>query len=659
MRRNVRRLNREVGAVLPSAGKKRPAGSPGDDGDDDDDDEGEGEGAEGEGGASRARVRGSGNKKAANLQELRRYFQAAEEAARELISESNAANGAGAGAVRDLQGLATLDPSLPLESPSRAMSFSLANNNPLFREKLKRKLEESGVTFELPMEELGARRFGRGVKGARSRGSKAGGGSRRRSGSSYYDESSTSYASFKARGKRGRGPPSPDYEEYDDYSYSPDLLGLGMHQSDETGDRRSGRIRNVRNTILARGAAGGGGGAAGGSYGSSADHDDSIILRRQRRQLLITINGGNHDMGPPVDNVSPRTRYQLSHESPFHGDPLGGGLNSLGSLMGLPIGDTPHGTTGLLTAMAGLDSRKGAGSPRFDFDEAVVEGFPSPRAGDGLVGMSPSRWTTGSASSGGSKGMFKFPESARGVGPGIGMGIPPAPGSATTTGSALGDMGPPSTDLKLSAHAKKFKRANLHGAGAGAAGAAGQQPGSLVGISSPISALGSPRFVSPLDPGALGVPASLAQDEEVRCIVAPSFPLLSLSSSPFPRDGLVSNPFPSLFLFSLSFRLRRLGAARACDPRRSRPRPRTRTPNEIRKRHRGDCEVVVDIVIAHGETLLVQALEAGVIRLRRANKRMTRDVPFLSLLFFSSLVLIMVSSLRSTSRLRQRRRPSS
>lgn len=438
MRRNVRRLNREVGGVLPTTGGtkgKRAAASPA--GEDDEEEE-------------QPKNRGSGGKKAANLQELKRYYAAAEEAAQEILLEGTD--------IRDVEGLAHIDHSLPLTSPSRYMQYTMARNNPLFVEKLKRKLQESGVTFEMPTDM--ARSTARGSRQGRAKPKPARKGAKRKGSSAYYDDNIYA-ANSKMRGKRRGGGSPDDYdEEYDDeYSYSPDLLGIGMGMSDDSGDRRSGRIRTQRSSLRGANAL----------IGLGDDQDDSIISRRHRKQLQITINGGNHDMGPP-ENVSPRSRaLQLSHESPFHGDPLAGGLSSLGSLMGLPIGDTPHGAQGLLTSMTGLDSRKCHGSPRFDFDE-VADNFPSPRMADGILGgASPSRWTTGSASSLGSK-IFQFPDSTRPGSSSAQHGFPPSGGSA------------PLTDLKQSAHAKKFKRVHQ-----GAEGLMG---------SSPMSALSTPMLTA-------------------------------------------------------------------------------------------------------------------------------------------------------------------
>eukprot|EP01041_Mallomonas_annulata_P003482 gene3482-6928_t len=78
-------------------------------------------------------------RKAANLAELQRYFNAAAEAAQEVLEDQ----GEGALLNVDLTKLATLGLK-PLDSPGRLVALQLANGNPLFREKLKQKLHISG-----------------------------------------------------------------------------------------------------------------------------------------------------------------------------------------------------------------------------------------------------------------------------------------------------------------------------------------------------------------------------------------------------------------------------------------------------------------------------------------------------------------------------------
>jgi hypothetical protein len=151
MRRNVRRLNREVGGVVVAVTATNKA-------------KGMGSAAgpetgefDFEDGSKKPRV--NVTKKAANLSELKRYCKAAEEAAREVLIEAQNESGAAANnpeiaaAVEatnmDVHTLANLEDTLPLKSPSRMVALQLANGNPNFRERLKKKLEESGVTFEM------------------------------------------------------------------------------------------------------------------------------------------------------------------------------------------------------------------------------------------------------------------------------------------------------------------------------------------------------------------------------------------------------------------------------------------------------------------------------------------------------------------------------
>ena len=96
-------------------------------------------------------------RKAANLAELRRYFKAAEEAANEVINEqiqqtqqqalytnnsSNTTDQNNTNTNNMTEFINTSNKSV--YSPSRLIALQLANNNPIFRDKLKRKLAESG-----------------------------------------------------------------------------------------------------------------------------------------------------------------------------------------------------------------------------------------------------------------------------------------------------------------------------------------------------------------------------------------------------------------------------------------------------------------------------------------------------------------------------------
>ena len=356
MRRNVRRLNREVGGVVVAVSSGRnnivksalPQVSENTEAFDIED----------------PYKKGKINvtKKAANLNELKRYCKAAEEAAKEMLLESQqASQGSHDQNHLDVQSLANIDENLPLRSPSRMVALQLANGNPTFREKLKKKLEESGVTFEMD-DAINATGVFAGF-GAQS----SSGGSRPRNQKAgkpplpvdYYD---TSASKSKLRSKRK----APIEEDMDDYS-------------------RGG--------------------------------NSSLMRRRRKTELQISVNGtaaqihtGYMNVAPP--NGTPYRNYgYVQHPSGqispltvdkqvVFGDDMyaSGGLGSLGNLINLPLSDTPG------KSFVPINAND---TPRFDFDE-VIQSFPSPRGASGLLGSSPSRWSAGSA---GSAGSFSFPES--------------------------------------------------------------------------------------------------------------------------------------------------------------------------------------------------------------------------------------------------------
>lgn len=150
MRRNVRRLNREVISLNAQYSTKS---------DDPNDYNGGGEmGMNGSGfesnenstigspnpngDASKLKIKVGSSRKAANLSELNRYFKAAQEAAQEVLAEQGDEN-------VDVKKLAKAG-TKPINSPSRLVALQLANSNPNFREKLKAKLEETGgMSFQM------------------------------------------------------------------------------------------------------------------------------------------------------------------------------------------------------------------------------------------------------------------------------------------------------------------------------------------------------------------------------------------------------------------------------------------------------------------------------------------------------------------------------
>lgn len=419
MRRNVRRLNREVGGVVVAIS----------------------------GGKATATTKKLGEdvtgvvKKAANLSELKRYCKAAEEAAREVLVESQAAEAslapgsyeAGMSAHSDVQSLANIDDSLPLKSPSRMVALQLANGNPLFREKLKKKLEDSGVTFEM-------------------------------------DEATGVLGTLGTNTANNRKPLKKSY--------------LASSTGVENDDRsKPAKMRQKR----------------------KAGGDNSSIMRRRRKEdIEIAINGTAaqiHAGGPMMVGGTPFRSLGFGYGvtgqpgtvSPLNvdkhvnfGDDLygAGALGSLGNLMGLPIGDTPG--KDFLSDGGGSSSCQkdpNSGTPRFDFDE-VVQGFPSPRGSTGgALGSSPSRWSMGSS---GSVSMFVFPDSkGKRQGRRSMEGEPPLPPSANREGES-GDE-PAKSSSNVGSIIKRPRRMS--------GGKPGETPSpSALTLPSPMSALPSPTF---------------------------------------------------------------------------------------------------------------------------------------------------------------------
>jgi len=93
-------------------------------------------------GAATSKKGNSGkSRKAANLAELQRYFTAAAEAAKEVLQETG--GDSNSEQIQDLQKLAEAG-IRPLDSPSRTVAINLVSGNELFREKLRKKLEATG-----------------------------------------------------------------------------------------------------------------------------------------------------------------------------------------------------------------------------------------------------------------------------------------------------------------------------------------------------------------------------------------------------------------------------------------------------------------------------------------------------------------------------------
>eukprot|EP00605_Chrysophyceae_sp_TOSAG23-4_P002893 GSChrysophyteH1.ASY1.ANO1.3188.1 assembled CDS len=357
MRRNVRRLNREVGGVVIAVnnGRTKGAGTEGD--------------FDVENGLARPRV--NATKKAANLSELKRYCKAAEEAAKEVLLEAEAdkANALATGeqastqdtSNMDVHSLATLEDSIPLKSPSRMVALQLANGNPNFREKLKRKLEESGVTFE--MDDAAGVLVGFG-----------------------------GHQNPRRTNKNGKPPLSGEYDDLGPKSKSKSRSKRKASALDDDEDVKSSILRRRRKTDL-----------------NIAVHGTAAQIHAAQMQMGQQHGGTPYRGYTYVTGVHGTVSPLPVDVQGVYGDDFyhSGSLNNF---IGLPISDTPGKTfTGGDTGNLGGTNISGTGTtPKFDFDE-VIQHFPSPRAG-GLLGSSPSRW---SGSSIGSAGSFAFPDSAK------------------------------------------------------------------------------------------------------------------------------------------------------------------------------------------------------------------------------------------------------
>jgi hypothetical protein len=126
MRRNVRRLNREVGNLSGSMGDRDIQES-----NEDSDHQQEKEGGGGGDVTMSSSKKVPKSRKAANLAELQRYFRAAAEAAQEVLAEQGDMALDSRVDVKKLAGEGAEEGQL--DSPGRMVALSLANGNPLFR----------------------------------------------------------------------------------------------------------------------------------------------------------------------------------------------------------------------------------------------------------------------------------------------------------------------------------------------------------------------------------------------------------------------------------------------------------------------------------------------------------------------------------------------
>ncbi len=381
MRRNVRRLNREVGGVIVAVNSSRAKASTTSTAATATDNTQAHGSSNNDVSKATQRITSAGNKKAANLSELKRYCKAAEEAAREVLIESQSEPSSQSGGLADCSStstdassmdvhtLATLEDSLPLKSPSRMVALQLANGNPSFREKLKKKLEESGVTFE--MDDAAGVLVG-------------------------YDNSQYSTHNINRRGTLKNGKP-PLSGEYDKISKS------------KSKTKRKSSVLSVADDDI---------------DDDDSKHSSNMRKRRGRNDLQISINGtaahihsGQMQMAP--SNGTPYRGYGYIQGAPGTVSPLtvdshgvyGDDLYHTGGLGMLPISDTPGKPFSTSNdGVINFQTSSGTGTtPKFDFDE-VIQYFPSPRSSTlNGINSSPARWSGGSASSAGS---FAFPENS-------------------------------------------------------------------------------------------------------------------------------------------------------------------------------------------------------------------------------------------------------
>ncbi len=336
-----------------------------------------------------------GGRKTANLAELQRYFNAAAEAAQEVLEEEGAPGGvsnnlSSEAATSSLDGSVSMsdvsklrDAGIKaLNSPSRMVAIQLANGNPKFREKLRQKLEASG-------------------------------------GIHYRVDDVNNCDSIKQGEKKD------------------------TTKAHKTKSKKRGVSQNNANGAI---------------------DDSNLIKRRKKQDLQISIDANNHnglhmgmdidltDMGPP--DYTPRRSMRLNSKNRYENGLVESPLNLEKQVaFSDSFLDNPYGPLSLQSDSLGSSLRRTSdhslkggnltndSSLKFDFDE-VVQSFPSPRFGE-----SPSRWSAGST---GSLGVFTFPDGA-------------ANGSGTSSGAHSGS-GNNSASNRTSSAGKIISQENIIGA---------------------------------------------------------------------------------------------------------------------------------------------------------------------------------------------------
>ncbi len=328
------------------------------------------------------------SKKLANLEELQRFFTAASECVDEILEDF------GEAALPGIDVSKLREDGSELNTPDRLMALQTAITHPLFRERLQPKLEATGGTIQ-QLEEA--------IKPASKRRGRT-----KREGEELeaeYELNEEGDLVLKLKPKRGK-------KEKKEKEIK---LKKGQYLDPETGEiktlpkgrkrRMSGEFeedlndevdvpvkrRRRKNKDL--------------SDADQIDESGSLIKRRRRKELKVQVGqNGVTQMGPPEDTPKRIFKFKGLRE----GDPMESPLSSDRHVAF--HADTPGRLMHLDPPLSKPGTAGSTDSLRFDFDE-VVRHFPSPRIGQS--GSSPHRWSGGSASSTGSVGSFFFPDSTR------------------------------------------------------------------------------------------------------------------------------------------------------------------------------------------------------------------------------------------------------
>lgn len=384
MRRNVRRLNREVGNVISgnssmSISSTNTNSESGNSFDLSKDRNGEGFGDVTDSNLECGENRGSRkfpkSRKAANLAELQRYFKAAAEAAHEVLEEQ------GASALDSRVDVSKLTEagSQALDSPSRMVALNLANGNPLFREKLKKKLEVAGSLCT--MDGLAEGSFGTGFTMLSKK---------------KLPKKAASGSASKGKGN-GRGSKSQKEEDKEKGTSSKPPKNK-TNKKDKS--KRSGE----------------------------EDDNTTLMKRRRKAELQIQVDSSGSKVVPPLHSLQSDltlddtpTRKEFMFNKGIKEHCLNGPLESPLSLDKHVsfdgnfniTADTPT-LSKLMNLIPPQSAKPGStltsDSLRFDFDE-IVQHFPSPRAGD----LTSSTWGSLNIDSTKSIGsIFNFPDTVSG-----------------------------------------------------------------------------------------------------------------------------------------------------------------------------------------------------------------------------------------------------